>query len=497
MTAQGTEESTGSGRGFWPLRDLPVLAWSFAAVMVALIHPFVPAPRWLMLHLLLLGALTHAILVWSLHFAEALLHLPPTDRTPQARRLLLHNLGAASVITGGLTSTWPVTVAGAASVATAVLWHGWALSRQLRAALPGRFAGIVRYYVAAACFLPVGATLGTLLARGLADPWHTRTLVAHVVVNLLGWVGLTVVGTLVTLWPTILRTRIAPGAQRAAARALPVLAGSVLVTAGAAYAGPLPGVALGLTGYVVGLAVAGRPLVEPARRKPPASYSAWSVLAGVCWLVGCLVALVVGFGTAGSWSEAGSRFGWLVPFLAAGFGAQVLLGALSYLVPVALGGGPTPVRAANAVLDRAAPLRVVLVNAGLLVCVLPVPSAVRVLASALVLTALAGTLPLLVLAVRASRTARSEPLADRSVRSARTASTRGRATGLAAAGLAAVVLAVATGVALDPAALSLGASAAAGATSPGRPPRWRWWPRTCGSPRRRSRCRPATGSCSW
>ena len=83
-------------------------------------------------------------------------------------------------------------------------------------------------------------------------------------------------------------------------------------------------------------------------------------------------------------------FGWLTPFLAAGFAAQVLLGALSYLVPVALGGGPTPVRAANAVMDRAAPLRLVVTNAGLLLCALPVPSTVRVLASILVLVALAA-----------------------------------------------------------------------------------------------------------
>lgn len=443
-------------RGFWPLRDLPVLAWLVAAVVVALIHPYVPAPRWLMLHLLLLGALTHAILVWSRHFTDALLHLPPGDRGPQSRRLLLHNLGAVAVITGALTSTWPVLVAGAASVATAVVWHGCALVSSLRGALPGRFAGTVRFYVAAACFLPIGATLGALLGRGLADPWHTRTLVAHVFVNVLGWAGLTVVGTLVTLWPTMLRTRIADGAERAAARALPVLVGSVLVAAGAAYAGVLPLTALGIAGYVGGLVVAGPALVRPLRRKPPESFASWSVLAGVGWLVGCLAALAIGIGTASSWTEAGTRFGWLVPFVAVGFAAQVLVGALSYLIPVALGGGPTPVRAANAVLDRAAPLRLVLVNAGLVLCALPVPSLVRVLASMLVLGALATFLPLLVLAIRASRRAEAP-----------TPAPPGRARGYAAAGLTAVMLAVAVGVAVDPAALSLGSSAAAGAESTG------------------------------
>ena len=64
-------------RGFWPLRDLPVVLWLLAVIAVALVHRSLPAPRWLLIHLLLLGAVTHAILVWSRHFAEALLHTAP------------------------------------------------------------------------------------------------------------------------------------------------------------------------------------------------------------------------------------------------------------------------------------------------------------------------------------------------------------------------------------------------------------------------------------
>ena len=71
--------ATASTRGFWLLRDIPTVAWLAAAGAVALVHPLVPAPRWLMLHLLLLGALGHAILVWSRHFADALLRTPAGD----------------------------------------------------------------------------------------------------------------------------------------------------------------------------------------------------------------------------------------------------------------------------------------------------------------------------------------------------------------------------------------------------------------------------------
>lgn len=470
--SSGREQAvvTRSGnRGFWPLRDLPVLLWLAATVVVAVVHPFVPAPRWLLIHLLLLGAVSHAILVWSRYFTDALLHSADEDRRGQNRRLLLLNGGVVLVVAGVPSEVWPLTLLGAIAVGTAVLWHGSTILRQLRAALPARFAPSVRYYVAAACFLPVGAGLGTALARDFGDPWHTRLVVAHAAVNLLGWVGLTVVGTLVTLWPTMLRTRIAAGAERASAQALPVLVFSVLLAAAGASAGLRPVAALGIAGYVTGLLLTAPAFVDALRRKPPTTFPAWSVLAGLTWLLGILVTLGIGIGAASSWQSVDESFGWMTPFLAAGFGAQVLLGALSYLIPVALGGGPSPVRAANTVLDRGAPLRLVVANTGLLLCALPVPSAVRVLASILVLVALASTLPLLLLAVRASHRAKANPApaaAGTQVLQGQPASQR---SGFAAAGLAAMAIAVAVGVAVDPAAIGARdtASAAAGVAATG------------------------------
>jgi nitrite reductase (NO-forming) len=466
-----TTLTTGPGptarRGFWPLRDVPVVLWLAGVVVVALVHPLVPAPRWLLIHLLLLGAVTHAILVWSRHFSDAVLHTPPreNDRRTQSVRLLLLNAGVAAVLAGVVGEAWPVTVAGATGVAAAVVAHGASLFRDLRRALPARFGVTVRYYVAAASLLPVGLLLGTLLARGVGDPRHDQLMVAHVAVNVLGWMGLTVAGTLLTLWPTMLRTRIVPGAERAARRALPLQVVAVLVTAGSAVVGLLPLVAVGVAAYLGSLVVAAWPFVGAARAKPPASYPTWSVLASLLWLVGALVALAAGFATASSWSVAGGRFETVTPVLAAGFGAQVLLGALSYLVPVVLGGGPTPVRAADAVLARGGALRIALVNGGLLVAVLPVPSIVRVLASTLVLGGLASFLPLLFLAMRASRRAKAAPPPAVRVpyRAEPSAATRGRNVGHAATGLAAVVLAVAVGVALDPAAVGSGSGGDASA----------------------------------
>src|SRR5664280_176690 len=138
---------------------------------------------------------------------------------------------------------------------------------------------------------------------------------AHVSLNVLGWIGLTIVGTLVTLWPTMLRTRIAAGSERAARRALPILVLAIGTTSGGALAGRQLLAALGLIGYLAGLAVVARPFVTTARSKPPASYPTWSVAAGLGWLLGCLSVLAVGVGTASSWAVVGDRLDQIAPLL--------------------------------------------------------------------------------------------------------------------------------------------------------------------------------------
>lgn len=434
-------------RGFWPIRDLPVVGWLITTLVVALVQPLVPAPRWLLIHLVLLGAATHSILVWSRYFADALLHTAPdpSARARQDRRLVLLNLGVLLVVTGVMTAHWPVTVVGGTAVGVAVTWHGAALLAQLRSALPTRFAVTVRYYVAAAALLPVGATLGVVLARVQSDPWHQRLLVAHASTNLLGWVGLTALGTMLTLWPTMLGTRIVAGAERASGRALPVLLLGVTLAVSAPLADSSVLAAVGWMVYLVGVGLLAPAFVAAARTRPPKAFPTWSVGAAMLWLVGCLSVLVVGVLSARSWSAVDDQLSWFTPFLAAGFGAQLLLGAMSYLAPVALGGGPGPVRTATAVLDRAGLARVVGTNAALLVCVLPVVPAVRVLCSVVALISLASFLPLLFLALRASRAVRTSGEAVRATAAASPSRLRRQV----AAALAVVLLAVLTGVGID------------------------------------------------
>ncbi|WP_225860341.1 multicopper oxidase domain-containing protein [Streptomyces triticiradicis] len=449
-----------SPRALWHLGvNAIVAAWLALFAAAATAHHFLPHSSWLLVHVLLLGAVTNAVVIWSGHFAASVLRLPEANRgAPAALRLVFLNAGAVTVMGGMLVGRWHAVLVGGCLVAAAVTAHAVWLVRLLRRALPGRFSMTVRYYTAASALLPAGAALGVVMARGgLAGDLSDRLLIAHEMINLLGWVGLTVAGTLITLWPTMLRTRVAEGAERAGRTALPVLLAGLAAAVAAALLAPPPLAAPGVTGYAGGLVIAGRPWLREARAKTPRSFAAWSVAAGCLWLAGSLTALGGILLSTTSWTTVAERVSLLTAPLAAGWIAQVLLGALSFLVPVVLGGGPAAVRAATAGLERAWPARLAVTNAALLLCVLPVPSMVRVACSSLLLAVLLHFLVLLVLTAvrglqsrrRAARQGDAGPGPAPAPAPAEVPAAPHRVLGGVAFGLAVVVLAVAGGGAVD------------------------------------------------
>ncbi|MFJ8597975.1 multicopper oxidase domain-containing protein [Streptomyces shenzhenensis] len=464
-----------SPRALWHLgANAIVVVWLALFAAVGSAHHFLPHAFWLLVHVLLLGAVTTAIVIWSGHFAASVLRLPEANRgIPAALRLACLNAGTVGVIGGMLADRWYVVLAGGCLVAAAVTAHAVWLIRLMRRALPGRFSMTVRYYVAASALLPVGAALGVVLARGdLAGELPERLRIAHETVNLLGWVGLTVAGTLITLWPTMLRTRVADGAERAGRAALPVLLTGLGAAVVGTLLGPPPLAAPGVVLYTAGLVVAGRPWLREARAKAPRSFAAWSVAAACGWLAGSLTVLAGILVSTTSWITVGERTSLLTAPLAAGWIAQVLLGALSFLVPVVLGGGPAAVRAATAGLERAWPARLAVTNAALLLCVLPAPSTVRVACSVLLLVMLLFFLVLLVLTVvRGMRNRRRAAQGDPVPAPAEIPARPHRVLGGVAVGLAVVLLAVAGGGAADVRSLpvlerSAATSADGGAVTP-------------------------------
>jgi hypothetical protein len=390
VPARAPNETGGlSERARWHRRAALVpLAYLAALMIVALAHPWLPGWRWLGMHLLLLGAVTNAILVWSAHFTAAILRIPaPAHRHADMARLALHNAGVVAVLVSGPAEQPWIGVAGAVAVFTAVTSQLVWMTQRLRAAVPARFAVTVRYYLTAAVALLAGIPVGAWMLV-VDDPTRPRLLLFHAHINLLGWVTLTVLGTLLTFWPTVLRTRIADGAVAASRTALPIAVTGLLILAVGTLAWWPRLAAGGLVVFAVAVALTARPAWQAGCSKPPASFAAWSIAAAGGWLFVALTVDAWILLTADTAAQAADRFSTMLTPLLVGFVAQVLLGSLAYLLPMALGGGPAAVRRRTAVLDRYAAQRVSMANAALAVFLLPVGSYVRIATSLLVLAAL-------------------------------------------------------------------------------------------------------------
>ncbi|GAA4661658.1 multicopper oxidase domain-containing protein [Arthrobacter cryoconiti] len=444
-------------RSRWHLRaNAPAIAWLLALVVVVLFHRNIPVSGWLMVHLLLLGAVTNSILVWSWHFAQALLRGPNPGSRGMVTRLVLLNAAVVAVVVSMVANIWVLTLFGSIVVGAVVAAHAVVLGLRARTSLPSRFGPTVWYYVAACLLLPVGAGVGAALAAGLPEELHARLLLVHMSVNVLGFVGITVLGTLMTLLPTMLHTRVADGAETVARHgAVPLLAG-VLLTAIGASAGTMFLCTVGLLVYLGAIVYICIPLVKVVRAKPAVTFAPLSAVAALVWLVVSIVWLVLLTMTAGGWDGLHRGLVTVAPVLAAGFAAQVLGAALTYLAPVVLGGGPAMLKHRVAILDKVGVFRVVLTNFALLVSLLPVPSLVKVGTSFLVLVGLAWILPLLALALFKKP---SGPREDAGIGGAGIAAgaafdlAPGRRWGMAATGMAVVVLVMVAGVIADPTTL--------------------------------------------
>ncbi|HLS03552.1 MAG TPA: hypothetical protein VK030_02210, partial [Actinomycetales bacterium] len=89
-------------RSTWHIRANALVGfWLLAAAVIAVIHRFVPEDLWLMIHLVLLGAISTAILIWSQHFSQTLLRSPNlAGRRAEGTRLAIHTGGAGLVVAG-------------------------------------------------------------------------------------------------------------------------------------------------------------------------------------------------------------------------------------------------------------------------------------------------------------------------------------------------------------------------------------------------------------
>ena len=356
--------------------------WMIIAVAMALVTLVVknrmPQPLWTMIHLVTLGVLSNGIFQWSWFFARSLARLSADD--PRARRhntirILIFN-ACFLLLFVSMWLGWMVgTMIAATGIAAVAAWHGAEMLSVLRERLASRFVIVVRYYVCSASFFVLAALLASFVSATMFSPsipealvaMRDRLTLAHALSGVAGWVGLTIGGTAITLGPTILRTRMSPDAVSWGVRVLLPWCLSLLLAIAGALLGVMPLVGAGIlavgTCAIVGIVY---PYAKVLRNKGPREYSAWSFLLGLLWISVGVCAL----GVASLFVSTPSQLRvltlmWLPIIGIAGF-AQLFQGALSYLMPVVIGGGPSVVRIGIAIIDWQYSLRLGLRNGALI-----------------------------------------------------------------------------------------------------------------------------------
>ncbi|HET8640203.1 MAG TPA: hypothetical protein VFL89_08165 [Solirubrobacterales bacterium] len=193
------------------------LCFLAAAAVAGTVQALAPWPwgRWLALHLAFVGGVSQLVLGASQFFAGAFLATDPPRRIFIRVQLLAWNAGAIL-----LAIALPEGAGALIWVAVALLLGGlaaWgaAIAAMRRGSLR-RSPWATRWYVSAAAFFGLGMIAGSLLAHG--EPWpHGDLLGAHMALNLAGWFGAAIVGTLHTFYPSLTQTQLRfPRGQAAA-----------------------------------------------------------------------------------------------------------------------------------------------------------------------------------------------------------------------------------------------------------------------------------------
>ncbi|MEO8425080.1 MAG: hypothetical protein ABI595_14370 [Actinomycetota bacterium] len=339
-------------------------AWLTLAGASLLLPASVRLGIWLPLHLALAGAVSVAIAGAMQNFTVALTATgSPPERWTWAQFATM-NVGAALIAFGRpLALPAMVAVGGTSFVVGAVILLG-VIWRAGRRSLLDRHRLPVRMYGFAVSCIIVGGTFGALMG---AETIHNGTvyvalLHAHMTINVLGWVSVTIVATLVTLLPTTFRIKMP--AWHGAITAGLLGAGAVMLALGLAFdvtAIIATGGLLELSGALGAAWMVSKVIRAP--RRWPIPIAAKHLLAGFAWFVVGSVALAIS-----AWRGVAGFDAFFLDFLTifvGGWVIQVLLGAWSFLLPMARPGHPDEHRAGLIAIEFASPVQLIMLNVGI------------------------------------------------------------------------------------------------------------------------------------
>jgi nitrite reductase (NO-forming) len=310
------------------------LFFMLAALAAAITHAVSGGDwlHWLTLHLLFLGGISQLVLGAGQFFVCAFLATDPPPRRLIWAQLAAWNLGTMLVAVGVPTATSGLVDGGGMLIAAGLVLFAAALRGMQRRSLQ-RAPWALRWYQASAACLGVGALAGVLMARD--TPWPYGSLLgAHLALNLGGWFGTAILGTLHTFFPSLTGTQLRyPRLQRPTY--ILWLLGIVGLAVGAAFdrAGVL---AIGWTclllaatllavNLLASLRTAVRPLGLPARLL---------ALAQAFLPAGLLLALVAALDTGAEGPFTGPPRAALAVLLLAGWIGLTVAGSLLHLLAI-------------------------------------------------------------------------------------------------------------------------------------------------------------------
>lgn len=330
-----------------PLFMLTALGWLLVSSLLGLVLflgmvvgiPLSPAWRLLHVHSALVGGVAQIILGAMLAFIPALL-MTGRDRTTSHPVLFAAiNGGAVAILIGFWLKLWLVAGVAGLLVFLAFLSLLGEAVRQARSSLSSPPLNLWFYGVAILLLLS-GLGIGVAAALQLISPGQLRQArLAHIHLNLLGFVTLTIVGTMHNLFPTVLNTRL-HSVRLAQATFVLLPAGVLALIAGFFLSRPQLQIAAG------GILLAGTLLygynmirIWTDAGHPNSIVSNHFIMATVFLLLAVIAGILVSVNAL--WDPPALAFGTLhlmayTHLALVGFILQTIIGALSHLLPIIL-----------------------------------------------------------------------------------------------------------------------------------------------------------------
>lgn len=310
-----------------------ILIWLITAVAVnatAVGGRIGPVSFWANIHTLTIGVITTAVVVYSAHFTATLTRGPQISYAQLGSEIAIIQASLFILLT---QPPWTTTSTFAAcAIAVVASWHAVTLTKMIRRAFVNQLAVTSWAYVVASCLLVLAIIFAVTAQYGFS---HDAFIAAHSRAAVWGFAWTAILGTSLTLLPTLEGAQVAPRVRRRCPQVLILHGSAVALAAGCLSADYVraAGVFL-LVSTACSASLLQPTLTQLLRVGAPRSAAAVLVGCGVAWMFVCLIA--DGTMLAAGHPGKGLDSGMLVSLLGAGL-VQTLLGALSHLLPVLTG----------------------------------------------------------------------------------------------------------------------------------------------------------------